>query len=189
MGYFEHLKQLLQSLRLYDLNVGAGRAELNALGKEMDRHQAALDKLEREAIASTADDYGLGMYEAIMPFVPAYQLAEERRRAISALMRIDDMSFTLAALNDTVAGCGIEAELREGEESGTVVVSIINSRGVPEDFSHIQRRIEQILPCHLEPVYKFIYTTWSELMSCIKSWNEISSAGLNWREMEIYTEA
>ena len=45
MGYFEHLKELLYPLRLYDLESGAGRAELVALGRGMDYQQEMLETL------------------------------------------------------------------------------------------------------------------------------------------------
>lgn len=189
MAYFQYLKELLHPLRLYELEWGAGMAELFAVGKGLDGIYDALEMAEQEAIPATASNYGLASYEEIMPFVPAYQLPEERRAAISALMRIDDMSFSLSALNSTVAGCGIDAEVREGDTAETVTVAIINTRGVPEDFSHIKQRIEQIIPCHLEVEYKFIYTTWQEFMGYIASWNEIEAAALSWTEMEIYIES
>ena len=189
MGYFEHLKEILYPLRLYDMESGAGKAELMALGSAMDERQRALEELEREAVPATASGYGLGLYEEIMPFVPAYQLSDERRAAISALLRIDDESFTPSAINGTVAGCGVEAVVTEGDEAETVVVSIINTRGVPEDFSALQERIEQILPCHLDVEYSFIYTTWNEFMGYIDSWDELMGAIADWSAMEVYIES
>lgn len=188
MGYYEHLKEILAPLRLYDLNVGAGRAELMAIGGALDGVCDELETLEGEAVASTAGGYGLGMYEEIMPFVPAYQLESERRAAIEALLRIDGMAFTPEAINGTVAGCGIEAVVEEGGSAETVKVSIINTRGVPEDFSHIRERIEQILPCHLEVEYSFIYTTWSEFMGYFSSWQELETDISDWHGAEIYVE-
>ena len=188
MGYYEHLKELLYPLRMYELESGIGAAELKAIGAAMDRHCETQNTLEREATPASASHYGLEAYEEIMPFVPAYQLIEERRKAISALLRIDDMSFTPEAINSTAAGCGIAVEVLESETPETVVVAIINTRGVPPDFSNIKSRIEQILPCHLDVEYRFIYTTWNEFMNCIDSWNEIEQIPLDWHSMEIYIE-
>ncbi len=188
MGYCEYLKELLYPLRLYELEEGIGAAELNVIGAALDSHCEEQDTLEREATPASASHYGLEAYEKIMPFVPAYQLIEERRKAISALLRIDDMSFTPNAINSTAAGCGVAVEVTESETPETVIVAIINTRGVPEDFSHIKSRIEQILPCHLDVEYRFIYTTWTELMASIDSWNEIEQLALDWHGMEIYIE-
>ena len=188
MGYFEYLKQLLRPMRLYDLDRGFGRDELFAIGEELDRQNESMEALLREAVPARADSYGLDRYEEIMPFVPAYWLESERRAAISALLRIDGGSFTLDALNATVAGCGMDAMISEGSLPGTVEVAMLNIRGIPEDFSSISRRIEQILPCHLEPVYKFIFSSWNEIMSFISSWNELHLKAHDWKTLEIYTE-
>ena len=189
MGYFEHLKDLLRPLRLYDLDSGAGRAELKAIGNALDRAYESLENLEKEAIPVSASHYGLESYEKLMPFVPAYSLVSERRAAICALMRIDGMGFTLKALNSTAAGCGIGVLIEESDKPMTVRVNIINTRGVPEDFSALQERIEQILPCHLDVEYSFIYTTWNEFMGYIDSWDELMGAIADWSAMEIYIES
>lgn len=189
MGYFEHLKEILMPLRLYDLDIGVGRAELAALGREMDRQDSMQETLELEMIPATASSYGLMAYEEIMPFVPVCDSTEERRAAIAALLRIDGGGFTQEALSSAVAGCGIGALVEESQIPETLTVTIVNSRGVPEDFAELKSRIEQILPCHLDVVYKFIYSTWNELMGLLTDWSELEAAKLSWRELEIYTEA
>ena len=104
-------------------------------------------------------------------------------------MRIDGMGFTLKAMNSTAAGCGIGVLIEESDKPMTVRVNIINTRGVPEDFSALQERIEQILPCHLDVEYSFIYTTWNEFMGYIDSWDELMGAIADWSAMEVYIES
>lgn len=188
MGYFENLKQLLYPLRVYELESGAGAAELFAEGRRLDEVFDALEELERESIASTAEGYGLEAYEAIMPFVPVFLSAQQRREAIMALMRIDPGSFTLEAMNRTIAGCGVSALVSEGDESETVNVTLLGVRGIPEDFDAISWRIEQILPCHLGIEYVFSFLIWQELEAMIAVWQEIEDASLSWSGLEAYTE-
>ena len=85
MGYAEELKAMLRPLGIYDLDSGAGAAELAALGAAMDGVGAALDAAERESALSTAVDRGLAAYEAILPYTPEYLTLHDRRRAIMAL--------------------------------------------------------------------------------------------------------
>lgn len=186
MGYFENLKQLLYPLRVYELDSGAGAAELFAEGRRMDEVFEALDKAEREAIAYTAEDYGLAAYEEIMPFVPAYESARQRREAIMALIRIDSSSFTLEALNRSIAGCGVAALVSEGGESQTVKVTLQGVKGIPGNFEDIAHRVEQILPCHLEIEYVFTFIIWQELEALLTSWLEIEQAALSWAGLEGY---
>lgn len=188
MAYYEHLRSLLRPLKLYDLDRGPGRAELFAEGKAMDRVYEALEAVEREAIPTTASGYGLERYEEILPFLPVCSQESDRRAAICALLRIDDSAFTAVGLNSTIAGCGIGAVVTEGDEADTVTVKILNTRGVPGEIDAIKRRMEQILPCHLEIVYAFNYSTWQEMEAALASWQEIETLALDWQSFEIYTE-
>ena len=188
MGYFEHLKSLLYPLRIYELNEGIGAAELFAEGEALDRAQAELESAEREAIPSTAEGHGLAAYEKIMPFVPLYMTAEQRREAIMALLRIDWASFTLEDMNATVAGCGVAAEIGESETPETVTVTILGVRGIPENFDEISYRIEQILPCHLGIEYIFTFLIWRELEEWIADWAELEAAAPTWAALEAYAQ-
>lgn len=186
MGYYEHLKELLSPLGLYKLDSGAGMAELRAVGAALDGVYDALEELEREALPTRAAGYGLEAYEELMPFAPLAADSSGRGEALAALMRIDGMGFTPGALRSSIAGCGIGAEISESGPE-TLLVTIVNTRGVPEDFSLVKERIEQILPCHLEVEYRFIYTTWSELMALIPDWQELETLGLDWAGIEVCT--
>lgn len=186
MGYSDYLRNLLRPLRLYELDEGYGAAELNALGAAMDRVFAALESAETEALIPTASGAGLAGYEAILPYVPAYLTLADRRGAIMALLRIDGSSFTGAALNSTLSGCGITAVAEETGTANTVRVSFPQHRGTPEGYAELRARIEQILPCHLGITYFIIYITWAEIESWFSSWTELESACASWDALERY---
>lgn len=186
MGYADYLKDLLRPLRLYELDSGDGCAELEAEGEQLDGVCAHLDAALREGMLALAQDTGLGAYEEILPFVPSYLTAQDRRRAIGALLRIDMRSFTVKALNDTIAGCGIRAVVEEAEAKQTVRVSFPYNRGVPEGIEQLQSRIEQILPCHLGVEYVFVRILWRELEQWFGSWNELEALCPSWDELEKY---
>ena len=187
MGYATYLKDLLRPLRLYDLDAGDGAVELECEGEQLDAVFAALETAQRESIVASAEDVGLSAYEKILPFVPAYATDKDRRRAIEALLRIDSRSFTLAAINDTVAGCGIRALVEETDIPLTVRVSFPYNRGVPEDFEQLQKRIEEILPCHLEILYEFLFVLWQELEEWLETWQEVEECGA-WSAVESWFE-
>ena len=186
MGYCDYLKALLRPLRLYVLDEGYGAAELEQEGAFMDRCGNDMERLETEAFLSTAETYGLEAYEELLPYRPASETAEERRAAIMALLRIDDGSFTLEALNDTIRGCGIDAVVRESGEAMTVDVFFPGVRGLPENLAELQKRIEQILPCHLKVVYAYQFITWQQLEMWFPSWSALDAAAITWEELEVY---
>ena len=184
MDYAEELRGLLRPLGIYDVESGIGGAELGAIGRELTAVWDALETAEREATPLTAEDSGLAAWEALFPFVPRWQTTEDRRRAIAALLRIDGTGFTPAQLNAALAGCGIRAHVEESEEPMTVLVSFPDCRGEPEDFELLRWRIEQILPCHLDMVYVFLYVTWAEMEALFAAWSAVQAAGESWQALE-----
>ena len=133
---------------------------------------------------ATALDFGFRAYEELLPYVPSHLTVEGRRQAIGSLLRIDGASFTPKALGDAILGCGIYARAEELLGTQSVLVSFPENRGVPENFEELKAKIEQILPCHLEILYTFIYVSWRELEAAFLSWGGLESAVLNWRELE-----
>jgi len=188
MGYCDYLKELLRPLRLYVLDEGYGAAELKQEGAALDRCGDTFEGLETESSLCTAEAYGLEAYEALLPYRPASETAEERRAAIMALLRIDDGSFTLAALNDTIRGCGMDAVVQEGEEAMTVEVLFPGVRGLPENLAELQKRTEQILPCHLKVVYCYQFITWQQLEAWFPTWEALEDKAMTWEELEVYEE-
>ncbi len=182
MGYAGYLTELLRPLGLYELHSGPGAAELRALGGSLDLIAAALERAERESVPPTAEGEGLERWESVLPFYPCYRILEDRRRAVMSLARIDGASFTPAAVNDTLAGCGIVARAEETGVSG-VRVSFPNNRGVPPDLQALKERIEAIVPCHLAVEYYIILITWRELETLFPAWSDLNAAGLTWDQL------
>lgn len=184
MGYANYLKDLLRPLRLYELDRGPGAAELNAIGSEMDELAAALDSAMAEALPPTATESGLAAYESILPYRPCWPTLDDRRRAVSALLGIDGSSFTLAAVNATLHGCGIRAEAEETGSPSLLRVAFPGNRGMPPDFAELCARIEAILPCHLDVVYFLVFISWAALERLWPTWGELDDAQLTWDELE-----
>ncbi|MCM1149906.1 MAG: DUF2313 domain-containing protein [Butyricicoccus sp.] len=186
MGYAEYLKDLLRPLRLYELDSGAGGAELECEGAALDTVCERLERALEEGIVASARDAGLSAYEGILPFVPSYITAEDRRRAVEALLRIDMRSFTCEDINGTVSGCGIRAHVEETGTAQTVRVSFPFNRGVPDGFDAVRERIEQILPCHLGVEYVFVRAVWREVEEWFESWQELEARCPSWDGLERY---
>jgi len=184
--YAEFLRKLIEPLGIYRTEGGVSGAELSALGRGLDDLHAYLSELERELFPSTAESYGLVSYEKLLPLKPAYRSLEERRKALMGLLRMDGASFTPEAINLTLCGCGIAAEASESGRPMTVVVSFPGTRGIPENFEQLRAAIEQIIPCHLEIEYYFVYTQWDYLERHFATWDDIERAGLTWAQLETY---
>lgn len=186
MGYTDYLKQILAPLGIYDLENGLGAEELRVIGAQMDAVFTALEEARMEAFLVTASSYGLENFERALPFTPAWLTKEDERRAVMALLRIRGGCFTLPMLQDTVSGCGLKATIEEGTEKMTAVVRFPQNRGIPDDFERLKSRIEEIVPCHMEIDFAFIYSLWRELMEKLPTWNDAQNKARTWKEIEIY---
>ena len=177
----EYLASLLRPLGVYDLREGTvNRGELAAYGLVLDGREAELSDTAREMNLTTAEDFGLEQIEALLPYRPVCVTAAQRRAALAALLRIGGDSFTPAAINDTLQGCGINARAEEGDEPGYVKIYFPNVAGIPEGFDRLREIIEDILPSHVEVTYVFWYNTWSMVASRHPTFGNAAATGLSW---------
>lgn len=186
MNYHSYLNEILLPLGIYDLESGTGAVELETIGSQMDAVFDALEEIRREAFLATAESYGLSDLVEILPFTPNSLTSEDERRAVMALLRIRGGCFSQQLLQDTISGCGLQATIEESSEQMTAVVRFPENRGIPDNFESLAGHIAQIVPCHLEIRYIFIYTPWQTLMEKLPTWADAQSKAGTWRLLETY---
>ena len=184
MNYAEELKRLLRPLGVYRLNGSIGGAELESIGDALDAVQEELEQLHREADLSTAEGAGLEAMASLFARRPVTEDTARLRNALAALLRVGGDSFTLAAINDNLAGCGLNAVASEAAEPRTVNVSFPEVPGIPDGFEEMKKIIEDILPCHLAVEYVFWYITWAMMEQRFATWGDIEKRDLTWEELE-----
>ena len=181
MSFEEYLVALLRPLGVYDLREGTiNRGELAAYGVQLDSREAELDGTAREMNLTTAQDFGLEMIEALLPYRPVCETAAQRRAALAALLRIGGDSFTPEAINDTLRGCGLNAQAEETGRPGYVKVYFPNVAGIPEGFGQLRVIIEEILPSHLDITYVFWYNTWAMVARRHPAFGDAADTGMSW---------
>ena len=90
------------------------------------------------------------------------------------------------AAGETLSGSGFTAVAEESAEPMTVLVHFEDVRGVPPDFAELSKRIEDILPSHLNVSYFFLYPSWNDIESAGLTWGELDALELSWWEFEAY---
>ena len=184
MEHLEQLVELLRPLGVYDLRAGRlNREELECYARPLDEGAALLDETAREMALLTAEGFGLDWVEELLTLRPASPTMELRRQALAALLRIGGDSFTAAAINDTLTGCGINARVEETEQPGRVEVYFPDVGGIPLQFEQLRVILEEILPCHAEVTYVFWYRTWGELMTVLPTWGGAVDTGKTWYQL------
>ena len=185
MGYSSFLKELIRPLGRYDLSSGTiNVGELEAAGDAMDLLDLQLEDIQREMLLTTAEGLGLERIEALLVHKPRPLDLKHRRAALAALLRIGNDSYTLAAINDNLAGCGLNAVVSETGERGVVEVRFPEVPGIPGGFDEMKRIIEDIIPCHLLIRYVFWYITWAMVERKFPIWADLDRSGLTWEALE-----
>lgn len=185
MSYGEYLTQLLAPLGVYDWEKGVfHRAEVASQGAALDGCEAELEKIQREMLLTTAEDEGLEAVEQLLPYRPVAVTLGRRRSALAALLRVGGDSFTLSAVNDNLAGCGLNALAEETETPGYIRISFPEVPGIPDGYEEMRRIIEDIVPCHLGIGYVFWYITWTEMETRFAAWGDVEAGKYTWVELE-----
>jgi len=180
-----YLRELLRPLGVYRWEEGSFQtAEVEGLGAALDGCAEELERVAREMVLCTAQESGLAAVEGLLPYRPVTGELEGRRNALAALLRIGGDSFTLAAINDNLAGCGVNAVVAETDEPGVVQVAFPGVAGVPHIFEELRAIIEDIIPCHLAIRYVYSYTKWSQMEARFGTWREIEEKSYTWDQLE-----
>lgn len=188
MSYAQYLRQLLRPLGVYDVDSRYLGGELEAEGRALDGVEGLLDEVQREANLATAQDWGLENIASLLRRRPPATTPKAMREALAALLRISGDSFTPQAINDTIAGCGVIAQVDETDEPGTVEVWFPEIPGIPPAFDEIDKIISDIIPAHLLIRYRFWFITWEQLEQRLPTWQDIETKAPTWEELQSYVE-
>ena len=181
MIHQDYLASLLRPLGVDARREGTvNRGELEAYGVRLDHMAGELEDTAREMNLATAEGFGLERVEELLPYRPVCATPGQRRAALAALLRIGGDSFTPAAINDTLRGCGLNARAEEGGQPGYVKVYFPEVAGIPEGFDGLRAIIEEILPSHVDVTYVFWYNTWAMAAERHPTWGHAQDAGLSW---------
>ncbi len=178
------LRAILEPLGVYRWEGSFQWKELQSEGKVLDTIASELQHLQKEMCLLTAEQEGLSYLYPLLAGVPKAETVEKERETLAALLRIGSRSFTLAAMNDSLRGCGISAVVQETDRSDTLLVSFPSVAVTPERFPLLKPIIEGILPCHLNVEYRLSYRVWKKLEEAFSSWAALELAVKTWKALE-----
>lgn len=188
MRYADSIRALLRPVGVYRLEGGFQAAEWEAVGAALDGVFELVSFWERETHPAAARETGLLRWLSLLPRRPAGRDAALLSAALLALLAVGEDSFTLNALEAALQGCGLPARLAETGQPQTVRVSFPGIPGVPDGFAAMRAILEDILPCHLEIVYRFWYLSWPEWETLFPDWRTLDDSGYAWSAIETLVE-
>lgn len=184
MSCAQSLRDLLEPLGVYRWEGSFQWGELQSAGAALDGVAGHLARTQREMNLATAQAEGLDGVQALLACRPGARDREDLRLALAALLRIGADSFTLAAMNDTLRGCGIPARVEETGDPLRLRVRFPDTGGRPAQFDALRRVIEDILPCHVEVGYEFTPLTWDGLEARFDQWDKLEAEEITWETLE-----
>lgn len=187
MSYGQILRDLLAPLGVYRWEGSFQWGELQSAGSALDALAADLAHTQREMNLATAQAEGLTDLQTLLGCRTGSRDTEDLRLALAALLRVSGDSFTLAAMNDTLRGCGVPARVAETGDPLRLLVTFPDTSGVPGDFDELQRIIEGILPCHVLVEYQFTVLTWEGLEARFDTWDQLEGDETTWEILEKQT--
>ena len=154
MGHGQYLRDLLEPLGVYRWEGSFQWSELQSEGAALDQVAQELEHIQQEMNLYTAREEGLQGVRDLLGRAAGEESLEDLRQTAAALLRIGGSSFTLAAMNDTLRGCGVPAQVAETGDPLKVTVTFPGTVGIPANFFQTQKIIEAILPRHLQVQYQ-----------------------------------
>ena len=155
MGHAQQLRDLLAPLGVYRWEGTFQWGELQSQGAALDQVAEELEDTQQEMHLATAQGEGLDRILSLLGWERGEASVEDLRATAAALLRIGGGSFTLAAMNDTLRGCGLPARVEETGDPLKLKVIFPQAMGIPAGFAQVQARVEDILPCHVQVEYQF----------------------------------
>lgn len=111
---------------------------------------------------------------------------EERRAVIKSKLRGAGTSTVTLIKEVAEAYDGGTVDVVENNADYEVIITFIDTRGVPTNLDDIKRALTEIIPAHLGIRFEFTYLSWDELESANITWDELDALGLTWDELETY---
>ena len=181
MGCGNYLKDMLRPMGVYSLSEGYSAGELEAIGAALDGAHAAADSLKTEGIPKTAEKSGLVMWENLFPIISFGETAEKRRMAVWELIRTDDASCTVQALEGQLSACGIPGKITPTQERFVIKLHFTSGRGEPTE--EMINAALAILPAHIYTEFSRDCLTWDRLEELYPTWDEFDACGYNAGEL------
>lgn len=147
---------------------------------------AQIQDVLRQFFIDTAT-WGLAKWEEIcgIPFQDGKPL-DQRRSYIKSKLR--GAGTVTAALIKSVVESFQNGNVDVEEKFGTyeIHVTFVGNRGIPPDLEDVRKTLREVVPAHLDIVFKFTYLRWEELDAADVTWEELEALDFTWNELEVW---
>lgn len=131
--------------------------------------------------------WGLAKWEAVCGIpVDESKPYDQRRSVIKSKLR-GAGTVTLEVIKNVADSFeNGEIKVEENFSKYEVVITFIGKRGRPPNEPDMRNVLREIIPAHLELVFKYTYLTWEELDAANLSWNALEELNMTWDQLEVW---
>ncbi|MFD2671027.1 YmfQ family protein [Marinicrinis sediminis] len=151
-------------------------------GTELEGIYEEIQDVLRQFFMDTAT-WGLHRWEQLCGIVTDESKSLEQRRAVlkSKLRGIGTVTVELIK-NVAEAYLNGEVSVQEKPTDYQIEVTFIGKRGIPTNLDDIKQAIVDIIPAHLQTLFKYTYLPWRELEASQMTWQQLRVK--TWQEAE-----
>ncbi|MCQ4021536.1 MULTISPECIES: putative phage tail protein [unclassified Ruminococcus] len=186
MKAYESMTKKLKPTGLYLLEENAAvSSELKTYSEGIDSKDDELDVIIREAFVASAEDYGLSMWEELFGAVQNGVDVQRRRELIKARMKLSNLSFTPAGVQEIIRSLGIDSfDVSENPSLNLLTIDLSAQSYSKARRRWIKEQLEELLPAHLEIVVIFGNASWNYIDSLQLTADQMDAKGYTWNSID-----
>lgn len=186
MKAYESMTKKLSPTGIYSLEEnGAISNELKTYSTGIDQSDDILDIIIREAFVSTAEDYGLSMWEEMFGGIQSGVDASTRRKLIKGRLQLNYSNFTPSGVKEIINSLGITSyTLTENPALFLVIIDLSAQSYTKTQRKWIKEQLEELLPAHLEISTIFGTVTWNEIDNMSLTADQMDAKNYSWDDID-----
>lgn len=186
MKSYESMKTKLLPTGLYTLTDYMGVSkELLTYSVGIDNLDDSIDVIIREAFLTTAEDYGLSMWEEMFGGIHNGVDADKRRYMIISRLLLNYNCFTMDGVKSIIDSLGItDYTITENPSLFMVTIDLSQNDYTRTQRKWIKQQLEELLPAHLDIVTIFGSATWDDIEALNLTANEMDYRRYIWDEID-----
>lgn len=155
---------------------------LGAINTSDEKIYDAIKDLALQFNVKTAT-WGLAIYEKELGILGvADKPIEERRQLILSRYRGAgniNASMIRAIVDSYVPNCEVEISL----ENSVVTIKFVDLKGIPANIADCEGSINEVIPCHLNLEFVYLYNTWGQIEALGKTWAYYENLNNTWEQV------
>lgn len=186
------LKRMIEAMRpisVYSLmNYTIVYKELLSYAAVLDIIDENIDELIKECYLSTAEDFGVSIYEKLDGAERTDLSIEQRRKMLENAFAVNANDNTLKGLEKFFSSIGLEYSIKERPHICDLYIRAKGRDYSETEQKYIIDRAEKFLPCHMSFTIDFRTVNWAYFDSLNLTFQEMDDKNMTWKQIEQYKE-